>query len=314
MIFLPRGIPVKQNVNHARINIPEVMEKLRGAKFTGYLRFDASHGNGIIIFAGGKLVSAFLMAGDKEPPLIAYDAIAKIFELAIAGDAKLNIYRCSKELAMWLHATLHGKYRVKQKELKRVDVAALLQKIKTESFNGCLRVFADKQTAMIVYDQGSPVGFFHDGKGDLQATADLSKSVARLPGARIDLLETVLVNDLVLADLMASADLAPLWQRMRKTLLHDRSQKEEAAVRNNEKNLEQRRREILSSLKSIAGVYIGKFGISQVEKAFATVSAEMKKEEVIAFFVAMERLATMVAKPKKVTLMIEEMRKQFKPL
>jgi hypothetical protein len=308
MIFLPRGIPVRQNVNPARINIPEAMEKLRVGSFTGYLRFDAPQGSGIVIFERGKLVSA-LFADQGDQRLIAYDAISKIFEVSILGDATLNIYRLAPELAMGLHALLHGKYIYREQDLKLVDIQALLNKIKEDGLNGCLRVYAEGQTALIFYSVGTPLGFFHEGTTDLQLSADLSKSVARLPGAKLDLLEIGSIDDLVLADLMGSANLGPIWQRMRKTLLRDRSQREEEAIRSREEELEQRYKQTLTSLKTIAGNYIGKFGVSQVEKAFSAITPEMRKEELAGFYVAMEKLATMVAKPKKVSKMIEEMQK-----
>lgn len=311
MIFLPRGIPVRQNINPARINIPEAMDKLRVGVFTGYLRFDAPQGSGIIIFERGKLVSALFFGSGSEQRLIAYDAISKVFEIAIIGDAILNIYRLSPELAMGLHVLLHGSYLYKEQDLKLINIQGLLDKIKSERLNGCLRVYSNDQTALIFYDNGNALGFFHDGTADLRDTADLSKSVARLPGAKIDLLQTKSVADLVLADLLASADLGPIWQRMRKELLHDRSQREEAVIRSREEELEHKHKQTLTSLKTIAGNYIGKFGVSQVEKAFSGVGLEMRKEQVAGFYVAMENLATMVAKPKIVTTMIKEMKKHF---
>lgn len=311
MIFLPRGNSVRQNVNPARINLPEAMEKLRFSSFSGYLRFDASIGSGVIIFQQGKLVSSLFEASASDERLIAYDAIAKIFEMSILGDSLLNIYRLAPDLAMSLHALLHGRYLCKEQDLKLIDIRTLLGRIKDEEINGCLRVYTKERTTLIFYDHGRPLGFFHDGAADFEITADLSTSVARLPGAKIDLLETRNLSDIVLADLMASANLGPIWQRMRKMLLRDRRQREEEAVRNQGESLERKRQQLLVSLKAIAGNYIGKFGVSQVDKAFSVVGPEMRKEEVVRFVIAMERLAKLVAKPEKVTLMIEEMKKQF---
>lgn len=312
MIFLPRGIPVRQNVNPARINIPEAMDKLRVGKFTGYLRFDASQGSGIVIFEKGKLISALFAGSEGDERMIAYDAISKVFEISIVGDATLNIYRLEPELAMGLHALLHGKNIYRDQDLKLINIQALLGKINEEYFTGCLRVYAEDKTVLIFYSDGNAMGFFHEGTTDLRVTADLKQSVARMPGAKLDMLETDSIDGLVLADLMASADLGPIWQRMRKNLLHERSQREDEAIRSREEDLEQKRRQTLTSLKTIAGNYVGKFGVSQVEKAFSGIGPEMRKEEISGFFIAMEKLATMVAKPKKVTLMIEEMKKHFK--
>jgi len=47
---------------------------------------------------------------------------------------------------------------------------------------------------------------------------------------------------------MASADLWPIWQRIRKRLLHDRSQREEAAIRSREEEQEEKRERALAGM------------------------------------------------------------------
>jgi len=311
MIYLPRGIPVREKINPARINLPEAMEKLRVGTFTGYLRFDSTPGNGVIIFEKGKLISALYLSNDEAERLIAYDAIARIFEVSIAGHAILNIFRFTPELALGIHALLHGRYVYKGQNLKRVDIPALLEKIKEQQINGCLRIYGKEKVALIFYDHGNALGFFHDGGTEIEIEADLSKSVALLPDAKIDLLETQNSTDMVLADLMGSADLGPIWQRARKVLLEDRRKKEEELVHSLEAEQEMRRQRILATLKTIAGVHIGKFGISQVEKAFNQVGPEVTQQELSAFYIDLQKLASLVAGPKKISAMLEEMKRQF---
>ncbi|HKJ04168.1 MAG TPA: hypothetical protein VJ974_01115 [Geopsychrobacteraceae bacterium] len=221
MIFLPRGTPVKENVNPARVNLPEAMEKLHGGSFSGYLRFDAAKGTGIIIFGKGRLVSALYHSRMSGKRLIAYDAIARVFEVSILGEAVLNIYRITPELAMGIHSLLHGDCVYQGQELKAVDIRSLLDMIKRTSLNGCLRIYTDEKTALIFYEDGHPLGFFHDGSGQLETTADVSLSVAKLPGAKLDLLATRNTEEVMLADLMASADLGLIWRKLRKKLLTD---------------------------------------------------------------------------------------------
>ena len=310
MIFLPRGIPVREKVNPARINLPEAMGKLRTGSFTGYLRFDSSQGTGVVIFERGKLVSALYVTTDGSERLIAYDAIARIFEVSILGNATLNIFRLSVDLAMGIHALLHGRYLYQAQDLKLVNISGLLQQIKDEQISGCLRVYAEDKVVLIFYDQGLALGFFHDRTADIVTTADLSKSVARLSGAKFDLLQTAYANDLMLADLMASADLGPIWQRTRKQLMEGRRQQEEKAVRSLEKQ-ELRRQHSLVLLKTIAEKHIGKFGVAQVDKAFGLVGKEMQAEEVSNFYAELQRLAKLVAGPKKVNAMLDEMKQQL---
>lgn len=224
MIFLPRGNPVKEYVNPARVNLPEAMEKLRGGSFSGYLRFDVSKGTGIIIFEKGRLVSALYQSHGSGKRLIAYDAIVRIFEVSIQGDAVLNIYRVDPDLAMGIHSLLHGDFVYQGQDLEQVDIRELVAMIKRTSLNGCLRIYTEDKTALIFYEDGRPLGFFHEGSTHLERSADPSMSVARLPGARMDLLATRNVDEVMLADLMASADLGPIWRKLRKKILQDRDQ------------------------------------------------------------------------------------------
>lgn len=311
MIYLPRGNPVKQKVNPARINLPEAMEKLRIGTFTGYLRFDAPQGAGVVLFQAGKLISSTFVNTDETERLIAYDAIAKIFEISILGHAVLNIYSLSSDLVLGIHALLHGRYLHKKLNLAQVDVQAQLNQIREEGLTACLRVYADGQTALIFYDHGYALGFFHEGLTELEQTADLSASVARLPEAKLDVLEIRSSDELVLADLMGSADLRPIWQRSRKLLLEERRQREEAAVRSQEQNQERQRQHVLTVFKTIAGNHIGKFGVTQVEKAFTVVGPELRVNDLEKFYIELQKLARLVAGQTKITVMIDEMKKHF---
>jgi hypothetical protein len=287
------------------------MIKLRDGSFTGYLRFDSAQGTGVVIFERGKLVSALYVASDERERLIAYDAIARIFEVSILGDAMLNIFRLEPDLAKCIHTLLHGRYLYQRQDLKLVNIEKLLRRIKDEQLSGCLRVYADKNVVLIFYEQGHSLGFFHDGSADVVTTADLSRSVARLAGAKFDLLETANSRDLMLADLMASADLGPIWQRTRKLLLDDRRKLEEKAIRSMEEDQALRRQRVLNQLKTIAETHIGKFGIAQVDKAFSLVGPDLRADQMAKFYLELQQLAKLVAGPKKVNAMLEEMKQHL---
>ncbi len=311
MIYLPRGNPVRQKVNPARINLPEAMEKLRVGTFTGYLRFDAPQGVGVVLFQTGKLISAIYVNEEESERLIAYDAIARIFEISILGNATLNIFRLSSDLVLGIHALLHGRYLYKKQDLAGLDVRSILARIKEEGLTACLRAYAEDQTVLIFYDHGYPLGFFHEGATELEPTADLATSVAGLPEAKLDLLEIRNADEIILADLMGSADLGPIWQRTRKLLLEDRRKREESAVRTQEQKLEKQRHHTLAVFKTIAGNHIGKFGVTQVEKAFAVVGPELRAGDLEKFYVELQRLARLVAGQSKITTMIAEMKNQI---
>ncbi len=311
MIFLPRGKPVRQKVNPARINLPEAMGKLRNSSFTGYLRFDTISGSGVILFREGQLISALFIDKTDTQRLIAYDAIAKIFADSIAGDASLNIYRLSADLMLYVHSLLHGRYLQQGEELRTADIQSQLDLIKDKGLTVCLRIYALNQTTLIFYEGGYPLGFVHEGAVELEQKADIATSVARLPGAKFDLLEIECGDQIVLADLMGSADLGPIWQRTRKKIMQERQQHENAVMDTQEQQKGANRQHVFGIFKAIAGNHIGKFGVTQVEKAFAPVGTNLDATEMELFYVELQRLARLVAGQGKILPMIAEMKKKF---
>lgn len=309
MILLPKGIPVKEKVNPARVNLPEAMEKLADSGFSGYLRFDSPIGTGIIIFQDGHLISALMQEVDVDGRIIAYDAITRIFEMSILGNAVLNIYRLSSEVTMSIHALLHGEYVYAGQDIKLIDIRALLSRIKTDRLSGCLRIYTDERVALIFYEAGNALGFFHDGSTELETTADTSMSVAGLPGAKLDLLSTVTYEGKKIADLMASADLAPMWEKARNRLLEERRKRESTSGKASDAELEERRERLYNLLRGIAERHIGQFGVTQVDKAYKKVSTTLSVSEIDNFFTEMTKMAKLVAGPSKVKEMIEEMRR-----
>lgn len=314
MILLPKGIPVKEKVNPARVNLPEAMEKLAENSFSGYLRFDSPLGTGIIIFQNGHLISALMKEEDVEGRIIAYDAITRIFEMSILGNAVLNIYRLSSEVALSIHALLHGEYVYEGQDLKLIDIKGLLSRIRNDRLSGCLRIYTEARVALIFYEGGHALGFFHDGSTEIETTADTSMSVASLPGAKLDLLSTVTYEGKTIADLMASADLTPMWEKARNKLLEERRQKESKGGKMSEQELEARRERLYNLLRGTAERHIGQFGVTQVDKAFKKVSTTMTLGEIDTFFSELTRMAKLVAGPSKVKTMIEEMRRGAKAL
>lgn len=314
MILLPRGNPVKEKLNPARVDLPGAMNKLRDGAFTGYLRFETVAGTGIFIFEKGKLVSALFDAGGGEP-LVAFDAIARVFEESLAGTATLDIYKLSPELALCIHALLHGEVLYRGQDLKLIDIKALLAKIRDERMNGCLRIYAENRIALIFYDKGHALGFFHDGATDIETTADTSMSIARLPGAKIDLLTTSSLEDLMLTDLQESTDLEPLWQRARKQIEERRRRLEAEEGKLAEDREVQRRQRVLAFLRETGVQGLGKVGGVLVEKEFErSVAVEMRLTEasLVDFYVNLARAARMVAGNTAVNRMLEEMKRGVK--
>lgn len=309
MILLPRGNPLKENVDPGRVNLPAALEKLRAGDFTGYLRFDTRRGTGVLIFDAGRLISA-LFQSEKEH-LIAYDAIAAIFDHSLAGGAKLDIYRLSNELAMSIHALLHGEVLYRGQELRLIDIKSLLGRMKEEQMSGCLRIYTDEHIALIFYRNGTPLGFFHDGSTDIEKNADTSLSVAKMPGAKVDLLTTGDLEGQTMADLMESADLGALWAKAREVTLRKRQKLEEENLRGLEQQEKHRRQEILRLFREKASMHLGKIGGSLVEKEFEKNVPEqgpVSETALEGFYQKLSVAAKLVAGPSTIKTMVEEMK------
>lgn len=309
MILLPRGNPVKEKIDPGKVHLPEAFGRLRNGSFTGYLRFETRQGTGILIFDRGRLISA-LFEGERER-LIAGDAIFRIFEQSLTGAARLDIYRLSTDLAMSVHALLHGEVRYKGQELKLIDIKSLLGKLKDEQMNGCLRIYTAERIALIFYRNGTPLGFFHDGSTDIETTANTSMSVAQLPGAKIDVLTTKGDDELVLADLMESADITILWQKAQASIARQRRTEAEATGHSRKVQEKEQRQKLHALLRTTAERHIGRIGVSLVDKEFDKLLAQSaQSEEALApFYGNLARASKLVAGPTAVNAMLEEMKR-----
>lgn len=309
MILLPRGNPVKEKIDPGRINLPDALRKLRNGAFTGYLRFDAPTATGILIFEQGRLISALCEEGGSR--LIAYDAIARIFATSLGGGTSLDIYRLSTDLALSIHALLHGHLLYSGQEIKLIDIKALLGQMKEEKLSGCLRIYTQEHIALIFYRAGNPLGFFHDGSTDLETTADTSMSVARLPGAKIDVLSTTADEELILADLMESADISKLWNGEVEKIAILRQQNEAAEQLTQVSIEKERRNNLLQVFRSAAEAQLGKIGASLVEKEFEKVSA-LDDGSLERFYGAIAKSAKLVAGPSRIEQMLDDMRRALR--
>jgi hypothetical protein len=306
MILLPRGNPIKEKIDPGRINLPDALRKLRSGAFTGYLRFDAAQATGIIIFEQGRLISALCEEGGNRQ--IAATALARIFALSLGGGTSLDIFRLSSDLALSIHALLHGHLLYRGQEIRLIDIKALLGQMKEEQLSGCLRIYTQEHVALIFYRQGNPLGFFHDGSTELETTADTSMSVARLPGAKIDVLTTSADEEEVLADLLESFDISKLWNSEVEKIASLRLQSAEVEQRTQASIEKERREKLLQLFCSAAEAQLGKIGVSLVEKEFEKVSA-LNDVPLEQFYAAIARSAKLVAGASRIELMLADMRR-----
>lgn len=315
MILLPRGNPVKENINPGKVNLADALEKMRQGKFTGYMRFDFPEGTGVFIYQEGRLISS-LYESEREN-LIAYDGIARTFHESLNGSGKLNIYRLSTELAYSIHTLLHGEVLHKGQDLQLIDIKSLLIRMREEKRSGCLRIYSKEHIALIFYRDGNPLGFFHDGSTDIETTADSSMSVAKEPGAKVDVLVTRGESEQSLADLMETADIAGLWGAAVTERRRQREQQESAASKTLEMRESDRRQKTLELFQQLAQTHLGKIGTSLVDKEFDRMKlngGQLDEAVLDGFYGKLGKAAKLVAGPSKIDKMLEEMKKGFKGL
>jgi hypothetical protein len=313
MILLPRGNPVKEQINPGKVNLPEALDKLRQGKFTGYLRFDFPESTGIFIFDGGRFADALFAS--THDSLLARTAIARIFSESLKGHGSLGIYRLSPELSGLLRALLHGELLHQGQELELINVRGLLKRLRDERLNGCLRVYAGSRVALILYRQGQPLGFFHDGAAELAASADYSRSVAREAGAKVDVLATPDPAAIPLVDLWATEDLAEHWQ----AALRERQGGDAAAAPARGRSVagaaEEQRGLLLGVLRKTAQRYLGAFGVSLVEKEFAALAGGPLDEGLLAgFYLSLAQASELVIEADQVDQMLAEMKQAVRSL
>ncbi len=315
MILLPRGNPVKENINPGKVNLADALNKMRQGKFTGYLRFDFPDGTGVFIYQEGRLISA-LYENEREH-LIAYDGIARTFHDSLNASGVLNIYRLSTDLAYSIHTLLHGEMLHKGQDLQLIDIKSLLMRMRDEKRSGCLRIYSKEHIALIFYRDGNPLGFFHDGSTDIETTANSSMSVAKEPGAKVDVLVTRGESEKSLADLMETADIAGLWSTAVTARRRQREDQENAASKTLEMRESDRRQKTLALFQRLGLMHLGKIGMSLVEKEFEKLKlngGQLDESVLDGFYGSLTKAAKLVAGPSKIDKMLEEMKKGFKGL
>jgi hypothetical protein len=266
MFLLPKGNPLFENLAATKLKLPEVMTKLSSGAFTGYASFVFQSSTTILVFEAGKLVSVLLedQRGGRQTGFEALSALAELMVTANSG--AMNVYKLSKDLTMCIHALLQGETLYKAQELKLIDIKTLLEKIKEDQMNGCLRIYTEDRSAMIFYKDGNPLGFFHDGSHDIETSSSESQKIAGMPGAKIDLFATKGVEELMGMDLLEVANIQNIWDT---TVARHQSESEKIHKEREErdqKSVSMKLSELEEQVKVIVTEYIGKVGRGIVDK------------------------------------------------
>ena len=266
MFLLPKGNPLFENLAATKLKLPEVMTKLSSGAFTGYASFVFQSSTTILVFEAGKLVS-ILLEEQKGGRQTGFEALSTLAELMVTSNSgSMNVYKLSKDLTMCIHALLQGEMLYKSQELKLIDIKSLLEKIKDDQLNGCLRIYTEDRSAMIFYKDGTPLGFFHDGSHDIETSSTESQKIAGMPGAKIDLFSTQGVEELMGMDLLEVANVQKIWDTSVARHQMDTEKIHKEREERDKKSISIKLSESEEQFRNIVIDYIGKVGRGIVDK------------------------------------------------
>ncbi|MDD2310004.1 MAG: GTPase-activating protein [Desulfuromonadaceae bacterium] len=262
------------------------------------------------MFEAGKLVSV-LVEGENGKRQAGFEALSALAELMVTtGSGTLNVYKLSKDLTMCIHALLEGEMLYKAQELNLIDIKTLLEKVKQDQMNGCLRIYTDDHSAMIFYKGGNPLGFFHDGSSDIETSSSESQKIAGLPGAKIDLFSTQSAEELMGTDLLEVANVQKIWETC--ISIHN-SEIEKANLKRQDRDnklVSQNLAELEEQVKLIVVEYVGKLGFGIVDKEISENGGNtflLDVEGAEKFIKNIERAAKLLVSGSSIKLMKEKL-------
>jgi hypothetical protein len=310
MFLLPKGNPLFENLAVSKLKLPDVLTKLSNGAFTGYASFVFQTSTAILVFEAGKLVSVLVerQNGKRET---GFEGLSALVELMVTtGSGALNVYKLSKDLTMCIHALLEGETLYKAQELKLIDIKTLLEKVKEDQMNGCLRIYTDEHSAMIFYKDGNPLGFFHDGSSDIETSSTESQKIAGLPGAKIDLFSTQSAEELMGTNLLEVTNIKKIWDTCVALHISEIDKTNVERQERDKKNISIKLAELEEQVKSIVGEYVGKVGRGIVDKEISDNggnSCLIDADRAEKFVKGVEKAAKLLVSSTNIKLMMEKL-------
>ncbi|MDY0292327.1 MAG: hypothetical protein RBR02_08345 [Desulfuromonadaceae bacterium] len=187
-LILPRGITVKQFDVSKRVKIPQLLERFRSNRFSGYLHFELTPQVGVICFQDGDIV-AVLFEGDNAR-FSGYEAQLELFRALQLNSGAIRVYRLESELVPYVARICRGQVEIKAQLVRFLDSTRLLAYLAAERFNGCIRIYTSAEATLVFYTEGRVEGFFVDGVAGLQDDLDIAHSLALDKECRYDVIRT----------------------------------------------------------------------------------------------------------------------------
>ncbi len=312
MVSLPRGIAVYENVQAAQYEGPAILKLLRETKLSGYARFQFFQASAHLLFTDGNLIHLILETRDVA--LTGLEGVAKLFELMVHEGGRLDVYRLSPALTRHVLGFLRGSRIHEAQALRLLDRKVLLENIRLEKLTGVLHIYTPDRSSMIFYEEGVPLGFFHDGGEEIVTSATEFQSIASATDAMVDVTKTSDVEESSLLDIVEMINVEKIWQtclskyQAKKDLL-DKSASEKLQI-----SREATAVALETAVTDIAGTFIGKIGRTLVEKELSSRggrNALLDPAISEGFLAAVEKGAKLLTSASKTKEMLEALKAEL---
>ncbi len=307
MFIFPKGNALYEGIPTTRYDPPLLIQKLRNNKFTGYARFVFAGTFSIFVFDEGRLLSAMLEQQSMRSGGL--EAIAGTFDLLASEGGLMDLYALSPALARSLHVLLHGKSLYHGQEIRLIDIKGLLSRLRTEQFTGCLRIYCEERTALIFYRAGQALGFFHDGAQALQSSATESQKIARMPGAKLDVLAAK-DDDAPNYDMLSVVNIAEIWRLSSAKYATARTQLLKAAKEQAQERQRAHITKLVEHINVLCAEALGKMGTTAVTRSLDSIggaSSLASPEKSDAFVVEIEKAARLLTSQSKTRSLVSDL-------
>lgn len=265
MRFLPRANPLYEKVSVAKMVVPDVLEKLGNGGFTGYLMHSAAGFSFLGIFAKGKLLC--VLSSDSGREKSGFEAIVALFDKVLSVGGEVDVYRMTPDVAACAHAIVAGDRILDGDEVRQVDVKSILARLKAQSVTGTVRFYTPSMSALMLYKDGLPIGFYHTGASEIGSNSDESRRVASLPGAKVEVCSTKKLSELMQYDLLQMVNLKKLWESAQAKSIQVRPEQSVAITAPAVVDFDEGRlNELVDDIAEVAAAYLSKEGRVIVEK------------------------------------------------
>jgi hypothetical protein len=267
MLSLPRGIAVYENVQAAQYEGPAILRLLKETKLNGYARFQFFETTANLLFVDGNLIH--LVVETKDAWLTGLEGLASLFELIVSEGGRLDVYRVSAAVARLVLGFMRGSRLHEAQELRLLDKKALLESIRLQKLTGALHIYTPDRCSMIFYQEGVPLGFFHDGTEEIGTSAAEFQNIASMPGAMVDVTKMAQIEESSLTDVLEMINVEKVWQAG----VGKYAAKKDAIDKDSADKLRAAREAKVAALEQavteIGGTFLGKIGKTLVEKEIA---------------------------------------------